>query len=234
MSQFTFCTDEDIAVRATADFTAIVPVDQLFARGTDGTIAGDGWTLSSPSANFQTLGLAAGHVVRLTAPKASFPTPGELLGVASVHPDGSVTLKRRGLDPGSGFPPGACSGVTFSVSTLMPQIRLASYDLDRRYGVNDLVVGRRSSDLFDPAELREACVLTVLFKLYLDQSRGTSEPASIATGRSDVWGSKARWVKLELDELLSRVVVHWRPATDGLGNAPSEAPTTRFSMRVSR
>src|SRR5439155_4480405 len=115
------------------------------------------------------------------------------------------TLRRKGQLDVVGQPPspgGGVSHVEFAVTTLGPQIARASYDLNRRYGIDDLIAGRRPSDLFDSHEVREATVLTVLYRQYLEMSRGSE-------GRVDTFVTKAQLYKQELDDLLARVVVHW-------------------------
>ena len=76
----------------------------------------------------------------------------------------------------------------------------------------------------DPQVVREATVLTVLYRLCLDMSRGQE-------GRGDTFAAKAQTFKQELDDLLARTVVHWLPAPGGGGHAP---PTSRFGTRLSR
>jgi hypothetical protein len=222
-----YATDEDIALRASADFSILCPRDQKLAWGIDGAfLSSDPWTLASGSVNFLSHGLVPGQLVLLTKPTSAFRPPGELLVIATVTA-GGLGLRRKGQAPGVGQPPGSSTdltGIEFSVNTLGPQIELASYDLNRRYGIDDFLLGRRSSDLYDPKEVRDATVLTVLHRQYLDMSKS-------AEGQLDMFATKSRVIKDELDELLARVVVHWKPSNP-IGD-PS-APTTRFSTRISR
>jgi hypothetical protein len=222
-----YATDEDIALRASADYSILCPRDQKLAWGIDGAIlASDPWTLTSGSVNFLANGLVPGQVVLLTRPTSAFRPPGELLVIATVTA-GGLGLRRKGQAPGIGQPPGSSTdltGIEFSVYTLGPQIELASYDLNCRYGIDDFIFGRRSSDLYDPKEVRDATVLTVLHRQYLDMSKSSE-------GQLDMFATKARAVKDELDELLARVVVHWKPSNP-IGETTS--PTTRFSTRISR
>lgn len=216
-----FATDEDIALRAPSDYAILCPRDQKIVAGTDGIISSSNpWILNSASVNFLARGLAPGHVVQLTKPVAVFRSPGETLVVQSVSM-GSVTLRRKGQLPGLGQPPGpatVCTGIEFLVTTLAPQIERATFDLCRRYGIDDLIAGRRSSDLYDPREVREAIVLTVLHTRYLDQSREAGhEPDSFAL--------KAKLMLAELDALIDRAVLHWLPVG---------ASTSRFSTRITR
>jgi len=223
-------TDEDIAVRASGDFAALCPKDQTLAAGTDGVFnPGDPWTLRSASVDFHGFGLAPGQMARLAKPSTCFGANGELFAIAAVGP-GSITLRRKGQAAGIGQPPGPAAGLTgveFSARTLGPQIARASYDLDLRFGIDDLVVGRRSVDLYDPVELREAVVLTVLYRQYQDQSR---QFASGSERPDDWYAAKARIIKEELDDLLDRLALKWNAADV----ASRAVATTRFSTRLSR
>ncbi len=218
-----YATDEDIALRVPADFPMLCPRDQKLTSGIDGSFApSDPWTLLSPSVDFSACGLAPGQVVSLTKPTASFKPPGDALVVASVT-NGAVTLRRKGQPARMGQSPGTAAGLTgveFAVTTLAPQIERATYDLNRRYGIDDLVTGRRTSDMYDPREVREAAVLTVLSNQYLAMSRETGDPR-------DPFAAKAELAKLELEDLLDRVVVHWRSEASSPG-------TSRFCTRIVR
>ena len=222
-----YATDEDIALRASADFTIICPKDQKLASGTDGAfLSGNPWTLTSASVDFQGNGLQSGNVVQLTQPISAYKPPGEAFIVVTVAPN-AATLRRKGQTAGVGQPPAPADGlsqVEFLVTTFGPQLATASYDLNRRYGIDDLIAGRRPCDLFDPKEVCEATVLTFLYSQYLDMSRGADE-------RSDVFAAKSQSFRQELDDLLARTVVHWA-ASPGL--IDSSEPTTRFSTRISR
>lgn len=221
-----YATDEDIALRAPSDFAILCPRDQCLAQGNDGAFGADPWSLTSSSVNFQAAGVAPGQVVRLTQPISVFRPPGDTLTVDSVAA-GTVRVRRKGLHSGAGQPPGPAggvSGVEFSVTTLGPQIARASYDLNRRFGIDDFIAGRRPADLFDPREVCEATVLTVLYRQYLELSRGTPE-------RADAFAAKAQAYRGELDDLLARLVVHWAPAP---GVANPVQSTTRLSARLSR
>jgi hypothetical protein len=219
-----YANDEDIALRASADFAILCPKDQCLAYGTDGAFS-DPWTLTSQSVDFRANGLAPGLIVRLTQPVSLYKPPGEAFAVVSVAPN-TVVLRRKGQAAGVGQPAGLAqsSGVEFTAATLGPQIVRASYDLNRRYGIDDLIAGRRPCDLFDPQEVREATVLTVLYRQYLEMSRGPQETA-------DTFASKSQMYKQELDDLLARTVVHW--AASRVVPSVSQS-TSRFSTRISR
>lgn len=229
-----FATDEDIALRASTDFAALCPRDQVLAIGTDGIfVAPDVWTLISPSVDFAAFGLTPGLLARLTRPTTAFGPNGELFAIQAVAP-GSITLRRKGQAAGVGqppSPPGGLTNVEFAVRTLGPQIALASYDLERRFGIDDAIAGRRSVDLHDPQQLREAVVLTVLYKQYLDQSRQfAGRIADQSETPGDVYAAKARIAKAELDEVLDRLALRWNEM-DVVNRANA---TTRFSTRLSR
>ena len=221
-----YATDEAVSLRAPADFALLCPRDQVLAAGTDGVFdPSDRWTMFSPSVNFSLQGVAPGQVVQLLGPITIFRPPGDVLIVDSVA-QGSIVLRRKGQAAGVGQPPSPPSGgigVEFLIATLGPQIENASYDLNRRFGIDDLIAGRRSSDLYDLREVREAAVLTVLQERYLDLSRdcdATNSPLA----------SKAEAIQHELEALLARAVVHWTSSLDrgGLAN------TNRFSTRLER
>ena len=229
-----YATDEDIALRASADFSSLCPRDQLLAYGQDGAFsASDPWTLTSTSVNFNAFGLVPGQVVRLTKPTTAFGPNGELFAIQAVAP-GAITLRRKGQAAGVGQPPVISTGLTgveFTVRTLGPQIQLASYDIDRRFGIDDAIAGRRSVDLYDPQQLREAVILTVLSKQYLDQSRQFAGPIADQSGTpGDIYSAKARIVKGELDEVLDRLALKWNEADI----AARSIATTQFSTRISR
>ena len=229
-----YANDEDVALRASTDFSALCPRDQVLAAGSDGAFtAHDPWTLTSATVDFAAFGLAPGLLARLTKPTSAFGPGGELFAIYAVSP-GEITLRRKGQPAGVGQPPssaGGLAGVEFVVRTLGPQIALASYDLNRRFGIDDFVAGRRSVDLYDPHQLREAVVLTVLAHQYLDQSRqfaGRIADASETPG--DVYAAKAKIARAELDEVLDRLALKWNE----MDVASRAIATTRFSTRIVR
>jgi hypothetical protein len=229
-----YATDEDIALRASTDFSSLCPRDQLLATGADGIFtASDPWTLTSASIDFAAFGLKPGLLARLTKPTTAFGPSGELFAIQAVA-TGAITLRRKGQAAGVGQPPspsGGLAGVEFAVRSLGPQIALASYDIDRRFGIDDCLAGRRSIDLHDPHQLREAVVLTVLSKQYLDQSRQfAGRVADPSETPGDVYAAKARLAKAELDEVLDRLALKWNEADV----ASRAIATTRFSTRLSR
>ncbi len=221
-------TDEDVAVRASGDFPILCPKDQKLAYGTDGVFdAGSRWTLTSATVPFSTYGVADGHVIQLV--KAGvFSPPLEMFVVTSAT-TGNVVLRRKGMTDSTGQPPGPAAGttgVTFTVATLYPQIEDASYDLYRRFGIDDAVAGRTAASLYDVREARQACVLTVLKNQYLAMARQAGES-------SDDFAAKAKKIEAELSDLLARLAIHWQ-SVSGWGAAASEPATTRFGMRLSR
>jgi hypothetical protein len=230
-----YCTDEDIAIQAGADFLELCPKDQVLATGVDGTFLSDGWTLASASVNFAGFGLfppapvtpaptpfeVAAPVIALSGGTPSGLGANILLSVASVAGAGA-TLRRKGLAAGVGAPPGLVprSGIAFVVPTLAPQIEDASYDLDRRYGVDELVYGRRTADEYDPRELRRACVLTVLYRQYFAAARAAD----------DTFARKAKVYQAELTDLLARAAVRWLPS---ILEGPDDVGS-RFGMKLVR
>jgi len=221
-------TDEDIAVRAGADFPVLCPKWQKLAYGTDGVFdVSDRWKLTTATVAFSTYGVADGHVIQLTK-TGVFASPSELLAVTSATTN-SVTLRRCGMADSTGQPPGPAAGttgVTFTVCSLYSQIEAASYDLYRRFGIDDAITGRRTTDLYDVREARECCVLTVLKNQYLAMARQAGE------ARDDL-AAKAKMYSDELLEVLARLAIHWQTVS-GWGTTASEPATTRFGMRISR
>jgi hypothetical protein len=222
-----YATDEDIALRASADFQLLCPKDQKIAYGTDGAfLPSNSWTLSSVSVDFQAVGAAPGQVVHLELPGSGLRPVGECFVVVASVP-GAITLRRKGQLLGVGMPPSPAAGMTgveFAILSYSPQIALATDDLNRRFGIAaGSNVGRCASQLADPGELRDAVVLTVLYRRYLDASRDVG-------GTIDTFAAKAHALRAELDDLLARLTLHWsRSFAD---DAPG--PTTRFSTRMSR
>lgn len=230
----TYCTDEALAVRAGGDFLRLVPRDQDRASGTDGYFeTATPWVLRSTAVPFATYGVEAGNVVALwgAAPargssSAAFTRFGEkdsptLFAVDSVS-GSTLSLRRKGEASGIGQPPGTADGITaveFRVITLAPQIEDASYEINQRYAIDPALTARTPGDLYDARELRSATVLTVLWKACLAASR---QP-------DDEWAKKALCHKVELDEVLARLSVHWAETT-----ARYQRPTTRFGTRLSR
>lgn len=215
-----YAADEHLAIRAGGDFATLVPEWQLLAEGVDGAfVDGSPWELVSPSADFEAGGIAPGHVVRLTKPTTAFRGSGHLLAVDSVS-GSSLTLRRIGWAAGAGKPPAppdGLAGVAFSVPTLGPQVEEASFDLNRRFGIDPRTPGRSPESLLDLRDLRAACVLSVLLTRYLFESRGD---------RGD-FPRKADMLRAELSDLLARLSVRW-----AIGEP--ERRTSRFTTRLER
>lgn len=216
-----FATDEDVVIREVTDFVLICPRDQMVASGSDGLLQSvDRWILHSSSVDFAAQGVQPGQAVLLSGPVTHFRAPGELMFVEECG-SGWVRMRRKGLGAGAGNPPGppqGLSGVEFSVLTLAPQILAASEDIGRRLGIGNGEGGRLASDLEDLGELRDATVLTVLHRLCLAMARPMGD-------EPDVFALKAERLKVELDEVLARLVVHWKGMSD---------VTTRFHTRIGR
>ncbi len=220
-----YATDEDIAIRAPADFTLLCPHDQVLAESADGAFAvGNRWRLTSSSLDFTSQGIRPGHIVQLLAPGPLFGPNGDLLAVESSGGD-SVLLRRKGCLANQGQPPvpvEGVGGIQFRVATLDPQINAAGLELDRLYGIDEFVTGRRSSDLYDLRVVRDAVVLSVLVRQYRSLSNAT-------VSEQDTFALKADMLNAELEGLLARSVIHWRPTSAGVG-----ITTSRFETRLSR
>jgi hypothetical protein len=216
-----YCTDEDLAVRCGGDFVTLTPAWQCLASGADGFFAPSApWVLNSTATNFATNGVAPNQVVWLTAPKANYPGGGALLAIDSVS-GASITLRRLYKDLDVGQPPAPLAGLTgvaFTIPSLGPQIDEASFDIKRRYGIDETIVDRQSSWIFDLRDLRAATVLSVLLVRYTQSAH---------SDKGD-FPRKIALVKSELNGVLDRVQVRWGAYGD------LEPPTTLFSNRFAR
>jgi hypothetical protein len=216
-----YATDEDIAVRAGGDFITLCPQWQQMASGTDGFFdSGSPWVLNSTATSFAANKVQPNQVVWLSAPKTQYPGGGVLMAIDSVA-GSSLTLRRLHKDLNVGNPPAPAAGltnVTFTINTLDPQTEEASFDIKRRYGIDETIVDRSSSWVFDLRDLRIATVLSVLLSRYTQEVRSE---------RGD-WARKIVLIKEELDQVLERVQVRWGP----YGN--SAEPSTLFSCKISR
>jgi len=218
-----YATDEDIAVRAGGDWFLLAPAWQQMAAGTDGYFqAANPWVLHSTATNFGSNGVSPNQVVQLSAPKANFPGGGQLLAIDSVSTDGTnLTLRRLHKDLNVGQPPAPAAGltgVTFTINTLDPQIEEASFDIKRRFGIDETIAYRSSTWIFDLRDLRMATILTVLKDRYIAETR---------TERGD-WSQKIAQMRSQLDQVLDRVQVRWGT----FGN--SAEPSTVFNCKLSR
>ena len=136
-----YATDEDIALRASADFAALCPRDQVLASGSDGVfVASDPWTLTLGLGRFRRLrpGAGAGG----PADQADDLLRGRTASCSRSRPSrpGAITLRRKGQAAGVGQPPAPRAGWPASSSPSgrsARRSRLASYDLDRRFGIDD-------------------------------------------------------------------------------------------------
>jgi hypothetical protein len=216
-----YCTDEDIAVRAGGDWYLLCPAWQQMATGNDGVFnPNQPWILTSASVDFNANGVQPNQVVNLSGPKANFPGGGQFLAVDSVAPN-QITLRRLHKDLNVGMPPASLAGlvgVTFMINTLDPQIEEASFDLKRRFGIDENIAYRASTWVYDERDLRMATVLMVLKDRYT---------AELRTDRGD-WAQKIGLIRSQLDQVLDRVQIRWGP----FGN--SAEPATVFSCKISR
>ncbi len=193
-----YATDESIAIRARGDFAVLCPEWQKLAYGTDGVVSsGSPWVLTSTAVNFATCGVTANHVLQIRK-SGSVRGTGDILAVESVSGT-SVTLRRIGQVAGVGQPPIVATSIEFVIATLDPQIEEASFALDRRFGIDPLIAGKRPADLYDVRDLREACILTVLHEGYVSEARSKD---------GDFWG-KAMTTKEALDEVIGRLQLRW-------------------------
>jgi hypothetical protein len=216
-----YATDEDIAVRAGGDFVTLCPPWQQMAAGTDGFFSsGSPWVFNSVGTNFQSNCVHPNQVVWLSSPKSQYPGFGQLLAIDSVS-GSSLTLRRLHKNLNVGNPPGPSAGltnITFAINTLDPQTEEASFDIKRRFAIDERIIARASSWIYDLRDLRIATVLSVLFDRYTAETRSE---------RGD-FPKKAAVMRQQLDDVLARVQVRWGP----FGN--SAEPSTLFSCKLSR
>jgi hypothetical protein len=216
-----YCTDEDVAVRACGDFAVLCPAWQVLACGPDGAFApGDPWTLRCARLHVPTIGLQRGHVVHLSGPHPAFKGDGELLAVEGASEAG-VLLRRIGLPTGVGAAPAPAAGlagVSFRVLTLAPQIESASYDANHLFGIDPLLPVRAPARLYDPRELRQWTVLTVLQRQLAAEVRGDSGD----------FAAKLKRVEADLRDLQARLTLRWGTLGD------SEQPRSAFTARTFR
>jgi hypothetical protein len=159
-------------------------------------------------------------VVQLTAPKIAFPGGGALLAIDTVSGN-TITLRRLHKDIGIGQPPCPAAGLTavsFVISTLDPQTEECSWDIKRRYGIDENQVDRASQWVYDLRDLRMATVLMVLQQRYIAETR---------SDRGD-FARKIGLITSQLSAVLDRVQVRWGP----FGN--SAEASTLFSCKLSR
>jgi hypothetical protein len=216
-----YATDENIAIRASGDFSMLCPDWQKLAHAADGVFAaGLPWVLTSASVDFADAGVTAQHVVLLRKPNTVFKGGGELLAIDSATHNG-IVLRRLGTSLNLGQPPAptvGLTGVEFLIATLDPQIEEATFDLNRRFSIDPNIAGRMSGDVYDLRDLRQACVLTVLAQRYAAETRGSEGDFAL----------KLTQVKQELAEVLARLQIRWGPSGT---NAQS---TNWFSTRIVR
>ena len=220
-----YCTDEDVYIEAPGDYADIVPRNQTMGAGADGVFAaGAPWLMTSASFDPLAGGVTAGMACQFLGPTASFPGPGDLCFVDSVAANNMV-FHRPGLAMGLGLPPcptpaAGLTGVKFRVLSCYAQIMRQSYELDRLYGTDDLVFGRRHVDQYDPRQLRRYTALLVLKGLYVGMARGSKS--------DDHWWGKVNEMKEQLAELARYAAVTWKNNVSGMDRADP------FSTRVIR
>ena len=223
-----YATDEDIALRASADYTLLCPRDQKVAVGLDGVfLPGNAWLLGSPTVDFQGRGVQAGQVIQLTRAGSGLRPGEEGFVIVSATTDG-VIVRRKGMPEGAGEPPSPPDGLTnveFKVLTFRPQIDMATYELNRRFGIGSGPGCIGVIPLVDVKGLRDATVLTVLSRQYFAMSRELGRGPDLP---SDTFANKATAIRAELDDVLARLTLHGDSSPYGPG------PTTRFSTRMSR
>ncbi len=214
-------TDEAVYNRSPFDFHLLVPPSGIVAEGTDGSIAAPTpWRLSSATYDFAAIGVAPGQVVRLDKPIATFRPPGGFYIVDAVTSAG-IDLRQPSKESGSGKPPTAgvaLGSISFAVLTMLPQIEQATYRINRIFGVDDTVVTRKPSDLYDARQLEEATSYRTLATAYLGASRQVD----------DLFAKKAR----SFDQLANDAEAHLNLIWKAKQGPPTV--TNKFGMRLTR
>lgn len=223
-----YATDEHVAIRAAGDYNLLVPEDQVIASGSDGVISsGSLWNLTSATINFANQGLANGNVIKLShqTNRSVYGPAGDRFAVESVS-GSTVTLRRLGQPANVGQPAAPTAGlasIIFQACTFYPQIEEASWEINRRYGIDEAsLIGKTPANLADQRDLRALTVLMVLHGLYIAKARGGS-------AQGGEWWAKVKTVKEELDRVEGRISVRW-----GSQDAPTHNSTTLFSGRIGR
>ena len=172
-----YATDEDIALRASTDFVgALSPRIRCSRRGRTASFgASDPWTLDVDLGRLRRVSASCRDSwPGLTKPTTSFGANGELFAIQTSVSTGAITLRRKGQAKAwaSRRPPGRPDRRRVRRQDARPPDRPGELR-PRSAGSasTNAIAGRRSVDLYDPQQLREAVVLTVLYKQYLDQSR---------------------------------------------------------------
>ena len=165
--EIVYATDEDVFRLYPDQFPMLVPSSQVRAAGNDGVFqAGERWTLESESVQF--LGRVSGgmviELVKVSGRPFHWPASGLYMAIETVTLN-SVILANIGEELGVGEPPGpvgGLEGVEFFVRTLYPQIEDASFELNRRYGIDPRIPSRMPTDLYEIRDLRRACIQMVV------------------------------------------------------------------------
>ena len=113
--------------------------------------------------NFANNDVPPNQVVQLTAPRPDSRAAASS-SRSTAFPD-FAQLRALHKDLNVGQPPAPAAGltgVTFTINTLDPQTEEASFDIKRRFGIDELIVYRTSTWVYDLRDLRMATVLTVL------------------------------------------------------------------------
>jgi hypothetical protein len=169
-----YCTDEDIAIESSRDWSVLCPADQADFRVADGILdPALPWSMLSIAVNFALAGLTPGKIVTLTGPADPFQN-GE--SFAFDHIDESnphiLYLRRKGKPSGAGMPPGngaMIQGVAAECVTLAPQIYKASREIEDELGIQAAIESGRPALISprDVTNLADATACMVLHRQYL-------------------------------------------------------------------
>ena len=214
-----WATDEHVARAEAADFPLLCPVAQKVASGSDGAILAGSFSFTS-AVNFSLQGVLPGNMLQLTGPSATINLK-DLLVVDTVAGT-TITLRRLRMSAGMGQPPVGtnATGVTFLIATLAPQIEEASYEINRDFGLDDLVPGAQPSQVIDQRAATSATVALVLIGQYLAMARQSGANKDHFTAKSEFYRDRFRSLR---DKLAFRI-------SGSLGGAN----TATFNRRIRR
>lgn len=221
-----YATDEDIAIRASADYPLLCPRDQVIALGGDALFSStDPWLLTSPTISFEEAGAVSGNLLQLTSDIDSN-SLSLMYAIGSVAGN-SLRLRQKGQPTDIGQPPqNPTDGSTFAfqIATLTPQICQASSDLNQRLGLIDNALTGLTPLAVNSRQLKDAAVLLVLQRQYL-------QLCNCSAKFPDAFLAKAEFYKREFEDLLSRIVIYDNRVPGNLLGIPG---SSRLTVRLSR
>lgn len=207
-----YTTDESIYLIASMDYATLVPRENVWAYGADGSIAAaTPFVLTSASNDFVGADVVPSMLVRFIEPMNVYSEMGEFYAVDMLVPGDvhSIQVRRIGAATGAGEPPGLATdmaGVTFDVPTLRPQIDMAGAWIDARLSIG-YAAGRMRADLAAPtrAALGSLCAYMVLRDQYVARATTMIEVGAVAS----TFYAKSKAFDARAAEILSSIEVRY-------------------------